>query len=112
MKKLPIVLAFALFAFISFAQTPQEKKQAKPCDECFALAMAVDELNSIRPGDDRVKVREIFVPSPLGGFRPASPERWAYKKCPHIKVDFEFDKDGNVKSASHPYLGTANGISD
>ena len=112
MKKLPIAFAIALFAFMSVAQTQQKKKSEKPCEECFALAMAVDELNSVRPGDNKVKVREIFVESPQGGFHSGLTERWAYKKCPQIKVDFKFDKDGNVKSASRPYLGTSGSIVD
>jgi hypothetical protein len=90
-------------------------KLATTSTECTKwVAQSLREMQTIKPGTTREELMRVFIEE--GGISTRFERRYAYRDCPHIKVDVKFESVGapddkltnypkdKVKHISKPFL--------
>jgi hypothetical protein len=80
------VLAAILISLLCFSRTQAQTTEQKQTDW---IARVIKETGTIKKGMTRADLLKVFVEE--GGLSTASRRTYAYRDCPYIKVDVEFD---------------------
>lgn len=89
MKVVIWVLAFGLVAFISVAAALPASESRGTDEHTEWIAKSLKEIESIKVGMTRVDLLKVFKEE--GGISTRTWRRYAYRDCPYIKVDVEFE---------------------
>ena len=88
------VICIALFSTLVCASS----RPTASDNACVAIREALNQIRERKPGDSRVQLERSFELD--GGLQVSSNSRYVFKKCPYIKVDVEFSKQGMGNGAS------------
>jgi hypothetical protein len=92
MKMLISVLAFGLLTFNSVAVVLPASKTCGTDEHTEWIAKSLKEIESVKVGMTRVDLLKVFKEE--GGISTRTWRRYAYRDCPYIKVDVEFEPIG------------------
>ena len=96
MKVVIWVLAFGLVAFISVAAALPASESRGTDEHTEWIAKSLREIESIKVGMMRADLLRVF--NQEGGISTRTRRRYAYRDCPYIKVDVEFEVAGELES--------------
>jgi hypothetical protein len=92
MKMLISVLVFGLVTFISVAAVLPASESCGTDEHTEWVAKSLKEIESVKVGMTRVDLLKVFKEE--GGLSTRTWRRYAYRDCPYIKVDVEFEPIG------------------
>jgi hypothetical protein len=92
MKVLVFLLAFASITFVSVFAIPTSSKSRAAEEHTEWIAKSLTEMESIQVGMTRADLLKVFREE--GGLSTRTERRYAYRDCPYIKVDVEFELVG------------------
>ena len=92
MKKLMSVLAFGLVSVVSVAAVVPSLASRGTDEHTEWIAKSLKEIESVKVGMTRVDLLKVFKEE--GGISTRTRRRYAYRDCPYIKVDVEFEAVG------------------
>ena len=75
--------------------------QPTPADHTEWIAASLKEMQTIKPGMTREELLKVFVEE--GGLSTRTWRRYAYRDCPYIKVNVEFEPAGNLKEKTEQF---------
>jgi hypothetical protein len=96
MKMLISVLAFGLVAFVSVAAFLPPSESGRTDEHTEWIAKSLKEIESVKVGMTRVDLLRVFREE--GGISTRTWRRYAYRDCPYIKVDVEFEPVGEPEN--------------
>jgi len=96
MKILISALLFGLVAFVSVAAVLPPSEIRGTDEHTEWIAKSLREIESIKVGMMRADLLRVF--NEEGGISTRTWRRYAYRDCPYIKVDVEFEAVGELKS--------------
>ena len=102
MRRFVLILALALITVASVA-TVLLTSESRGLDEHTEwVAKSLREIESIKVGMTRGDLLKVFREE--GGISTRTWRRYAYRDCPYIKVDVEFEPVGELddKLSQHP----------
>jgi hypothetical protein len=92
MLMLVLVLAFGLVSFVSVAAVLPASESRGTDEHTAWIAKSLKEIESVKVGMTRVDLLRVFAEE--GGISTRAWRRYAYRDCPYIKVDVEFEPVG------------------
>jgi hypothetical protein len=96
MKKLMSVLAFGLVSVVSVAAVLPSLASRGTDEHTEWIAKSLKEIESVKVGMTRVDLLKVFKEE--GGISTRTWRRYAYRDCPYIKVDVEFEPVGELEN--------------
>jgi len=100
MKKLMSVLAFGLVSFVSVAAVLPSLESRGTDEHTEWIAKSLKEIENVKVGMTRVDLLKVFKEE--GGISTRTWRRYAYRDCPYIKVDVEFEPVGELENKVSP----------
>jgi hypothetical protein len=95
-KKLMSVLAFGLVSVVSLAAVLPSSASRATDEHTEWIAKSLKEIESVKAGMTRVDLLKVFKEE--GGISTRTWRRYAYRDCPYIKVDVEFEPIGEPEN--------------
>lgn len=92
MRMLISVLAFGLLTFVSVGAGLPASPARGTDEHTEWIARSLKEIEGIKVGMTRVDLLKVFKEE--GGISTRTWRRYAYRDCPYIKVDVEFEPVG------------------
>jgi hypothetical protein len=83
-RTIAYVIAATLVVCLPSIALPQEGQLS------VALATILQDRESIRPGDTKARLEELFLPD--GGLSSIEKRTYVSRRCAYVKVDVEFRK--------------------
>ena len=120
MRTLAAAIAASLFALVVSISAPSVRSHQRAQPQTEWVAHSLREMQTVKVGMTRADLLKVFTAE--GGLSTGLGRTYAYRDCPYIKVDVEFepagrperDRDGRVtlreanedviKKISKPYL--------
>jgi hypothetical protein len=96
MKMLISLLVFGLVTFVSAAAILPSSESRGTDEHTEWIAKSLKEIESVKVGMTRVEILRVFKEE--GGISTRTWRRYAYRDCPYIKVDFEFEPVGEPEN--------------
>jgi len=96
MKMLISILAFGLVTFVPVAAVLRASESRGTDEHTEWIAKSLKEIESIKVGMTRADLLRVFKEE--GGISTRTWRRYAYRDCPYIKVDVEFEPVGKPEN--------------
>ena len=96
MKILMSVLALGLVSYVSVATIFPSWEFRGTDEHTQWIAKSLKEIESVKVGMTRVDLLKVFKEE--GGISTRTWRRYAYRDCPYIKVDVEFEPVGELEN--------------
>jgi hypothetical protein len=96
MKMLISTLLFGLVAFLSVVAVLPSSESRATDEHTEWIAKSLREIESIKVGMMRADLLSVF--NQEGGISTRTRRRYAYRDCPYIKVDVEFEVARELES--------------
>ena len=96
MRKVVLVLALTIVTIASVAAVLPASESRVPDEHTEWVAKSLKEMESIKVGMTRGDLLKVFREE--GGISTRAWRRYAYRDCPYIKVDVEFEPVGEPEN--------------
>jgi hypothetical protein len=96
MRALISVLAFGFVTFVSVATALPASKSSGTDEHTEWIAKSLKEIEGVKVGMTRLDLLRVFKEE--GGISTRTWRRYAYRDCPYIKIDVEFEPVGEPEN--------------
>ena len=102
MKRCILAVAVAFFVLAPIYAVPHFSQSSTADDRTQWLATILKEMQTIKVGMKRIDLLKVFKEE--GGISTRLSRRYAYRDCPYIKVDVEFEPIGRPDNSGKSSL--------